>query len=57
MKQLGLKFFTDVNLTAFGLLLFFVVFVGAILWVNRMGSEKLYGKISRLPFEDEAKNG
>lgn len=57
MKQLGLKFFTDVDLTAVGLLLFFFVFVGAIFWVHRMGSEKLYGKISRLPLEDEVNHG
>jgi cbb3-type cytochrome oxidase subunit 3 len=57
MKSLGMKFFTDVDLTALGLLLFFCVFVGAIFWVHRKGSEKFYGKISRLPFEEDVKNG
>lgn len=57
MKSVGMKFFTDIDLTALGLLLFFAVFVGAILWVHRAGSEKFYGRISRLPFEEDMKNG
>ncbi|MFN7685584.1 MAG: cbb3-type cytochrome oxidase subunit 3 [Oligoflexia bacterium] len=36
-------------LTVVGLLIFFAVFVGVLIWVNRKGSQQLYHELARAP--------
>ena len=52
MKQEGLKFFTDIHLTSFGLLIFFLFFVGVLVWVYRKTSSNLYQRMEQLPLQD-----
>ena len=49
MKQEGLKFFTDTDLTACGLLIFFLFFIAVCFWIYRKGSQNLYHRMSQLP--------
>jgi hypothetical protein len=51
MKQQFLKNFQHMDLVVVGQLLFFAVFVAALLWVFRSGSKGFYEKLSALPFE------
>ncbi len=53
MKQEGLKYFTDTNLTAVGLIIFFAFFVGLLFWVYRKSSSEIYIEMSRLPLKEE----
>ena len=48
MKQ-GLKYFTDTDLTALGLILFLAVFVGVILWTRYVSKQGIYSEIEKLP--------
>lgn len=52
MKQLGLSFFTDTNLTAAGLLIFFVFFIGVLWWTSLGGNKAAYRKLEQLPLND-----
>ncbi len=52
MKQLGLKYFTDTHLTAMGLLIFFLFFVGVLFWVYRKNSTQLYAELGNMPLEN-----
>ncbi|WP_081110898.1 CcoQ/FixQ family Cbb3-type cytochrome c oxidase assembly chaperone [Bdellovibrio bacteriovorus] len=52
MKQEGLKFFTDTYLTSLGLLIFFLFFVGVLIWVYRKNSSKIYHRMEQLPLTD-----
>jgi cbb3-type cytochrome oxidase subunit 3 len=52
MKQEALKAFTDTQLTAAGLVIFFCFFVGVLLWVNRKGSKNFYNKMGNLPLNE-----
>lgn len=52
------------NLSALGLTLFILLFVGAVLWVYRKGSDQVYKHIEELPLDssvdlklEENKNG
>ena len=40
-------------LTCLGLLLFLTIFLGALLWVFRKGSDEIYSAAGALPLEDE----
>lgn len=51
MKQEALKYFTDTHLTALGLLIFLVFFVGVLFWVYRKSSTELYSKLEQLPLK------
>lgn len=51
MKSLALKDFPFTELTAAALLLFFIVFVGVVLWAHRPGSREIYQHIDKLPLE------
>lgn len=57
MKSLGLKYFTDIDLTNLGLLVFLFVFVSVVCWVYRRGSEKIYQHVSTIPLKDEESHG
>ncbi|MEN0059688.1 MAG: cbb3-type cytochrome c oxidase subunit 3 [Bdellovibrio sp.] len=52
MKQDGLKFFTDTQMTSLGLIIFFVFFAGVLLWVFRKSSGTLYSKMENMPLKD-----
>lgn len=39
------------HMAELGLFLFIALFVGAVLWVNRKGSEKVYKHLEELPLE------
>lgn len=52
MKQEGLAYFTDTHLTAMGLLIFFLFFVGVLFWVYRKSSGSLYSRMEQMPLKD-----
>lgn len=52
MKQEALKYFTDTHLTAMGLVIFFLFFMGVLLWVNRKASKDLYNRLGQIPLKD-----
>lgn len=52
MKQEGLKYFTETHLTALGLLIFFLFFIGVLFWVYRKSSSSLYSKMEQMPLKD-----
>ena len=52
MKQEGLRYFTDINLTSAGLVIFFGFFVCLLFWVYRKSSKDLYSKAANLPLMD-----
>lgn len=45
--------FSDVNLALFGFGVFGAVFVGALIWVFWVQSERHYNRMSELPLRDE----
>ncbi len=53
MKQDFLKNFPMMDLVVVGQLLFFVVFICALLWVFRSGSKGFYEKLAALPLNDK----
>lgn len=53
MKQV-LTQFPFTSLVVAGQLIFFTIFIGAILWVTRRGSAEAYKYLSDLPFEKGA---
>lgn len=57
MKQEALKYFTDTQMTALGLLIFFFFFIGVLFWVYRKGSKNLYHHLGNLPLNDEGTKG
>lgn len=52
MKQQGLLYFTDINLTAIGLLIFFIFFVSLLFWVYRKSSQEVYSEVAEIPLKD-----
>lgn len=52
MKQLGLAAFTDTYLTSAGLIIFFVFFIGMVIWVSLKENRVRYSQIEKLPFLD-----
>lgn len=57
MKQKALLYFTDLDLTLVGFMLFFSVFIGACLWVYRKGSSATYSYLENLPLTEGEQNG
>lgn len=53
MKSQILANFTSVYLPAIGFVLFFLIFIGAVIWVYRPRSKEFYKELSRLALEDE----
>ena len=52
MKSEVLSNFTTVILPATGFILFFSIFIGAIIWVYRPKSQTFYKKLAKLALED-----
>ena len=56
MMQQGLKHFTDTQLIVLGLMIFFCLYLGAIVWTFWVKSnQENLDKISRFPLQDEEK--
>lgn len=53
MKSEFLVHFKDIWLVCIGLLIFFSVFVGALIWVFRPRSTQSYRYIESLPFQGD----
>jgi cbb3-type cytochrome oxidase subunit 3 len=52
MHRNVLTHFPFMNLVIFGQLLFFAIFVGAIIWVYRKKSGVFYQQLSNMPLDD-----
>lgn len=52
MKSAVLANFTQVILPTAGFILFFLIFIGAVIWVYRPSSKKFYKELSLLALED-----
>lgn len=48
----GLAYFTDTHLTAVGLVIFFVFFVGVIWWTSLKANKTNYRQLEQLPLND-----
>jgi cbb3-type cytochrome oxidase subunit 3 len=53
MKQEGLAYFTDTQMVVLGLLIFFLWFLGMLLWVNRKSARQQHDQLSLTPLRDE----
>jgi len=53
MKQQFLINFPYMDLVVVGQLLFFTIFLGALVWVFRSGSREFYEKLAALPLENK----
>ena len=53
MKQEGLAYFTDTHLTAIGLLIFFVFFLGVLFWTLRKTQKVVYQELAKIPLDGE----
>ena len=52
MLREGLAFFTDTNLTLVALVLFFVTFLGVLLWTFRKSAREHYKDMAKLPLDE-----
>lgn len=52
MLREGLALFTDTHLTVFALVLFFVTFLGVLLWTYRRSAREHYESMARLPLDE-----
>lgn len=52
MKSLAMAQFTDVNLTALGLIIFLSFFAGVLIWTSLKQNKRAYQVIQNIPFED-----
>ncbi len=39
-------------LSSLGLVIFFAIFVGVLVWVSRRGGTEFYSRLSQMPLED-----
>lgn len=53
MKQEALKYFMQTYLTSLGLLIFFLFFVGVMIWVYRKNSNIHYARMTQLPLSGD----
>jgi cytochrome c oxidase cbb3-type subunit 4 len=51
MKE-GMACFTDTHLTVLGLILFFVFFLGVLIWTSLKGNKENYKKLQQIPLND-----
>ncbi len=56
MKQQGLAYFTQLDLSIFAMLIFVCWFVIMIIWVFKINSKKQYDSLAQLPLNDEVTN-
>lgn len=52
MKNEGLAYFTDTQLTALGLIIFFVFFVGVLCWTSLKTNKAVYKTLEQLPLKE-----
>jgi cbb3-type cytochrome oxidase subunit 3 len=52
MYKTVLKYFPLPDLVVAGQLLFFFIFLGALLWVFRRGSKEFYARLANIPLEE-----
>jgi cbb3-type cytochrome oxidase subunit 3 len=52
MKQDGLAYFTDTHLTALGLIIFFVFFIGVLCWTSLKANKAIYRNLEQLPLKE-----
>jgi cbb3-type cytochrome oxidase subunit 3 len=52
MLREGLAYFTDIYLTLIAFGLFFVTFVGIVLWTYRRSARAYYDEMARLPLDE-----
>jgi len=52
MKQIALAHFNQLYLTCGALIIFFALFVSALIWVYRPSGKKTYQSISQFPLEE-----
>ncbi len=52
MKQDGLAFFTDTQLTGLGLVIFFSFFIGVLIWTSLKENKANYRKMEQIPLTD-----
>lgn len=57
MKQQGLAYFTQIDLSILAMMIFFVWFVSLLIWVYKILPEKKIQAESQLPLNDEVYNG
>jgi len=48
-----LSYYQNKEIVIVALIIFFVVFLGLVIWVNLQSNRKLYEELERLPLEDE----
>lgn len=53
MKSEAFKYFSDQPMTLFALLLFMLIFLGVLFWVNSRSRKNLYQYLSQLPLDGE----
>lgn len=53
MKQLVLAKYTLIPLNCFALILFLIIFVGAVLWVYRRSGREYYRYMGSLPLQED----
>lgn len=52
MMRQGLSYFTDIQLTSAGLIIFFTIFAGVLFWTFRRSGRAHYSKMEMLPLTE-----
>lgn len=53
IHEIALSYYQNKELVIVALIIFLVVFVGLVIWVNLKPNRTIYKKLERLPLEDE----
>jgi hypothetical protein len=57
MKQQGLAFFTQIDLSILAMMIFFIWFIIMLLWVYKIIPRQHHERLAQLPLQDEVSNG
>ena len=57
MKQEGLKYFTNIELTAVAFFLFLITFIGIVIWTLRKSAKSQYEELGKAPLREETNHG
>ncbi|MCB0414384.1 MAG: CcoQ/FixQ family Cbb3-type cytochrome c oxidase assembly chaperone [Bdellovibrionales bacterium] len=57
MKKEALSYYANPELVMLTLFLFFLLFVGVVLWTYRKSGKNYYDEIARLPLKEPNPNG
>lgn len=52
MKQEAFSYFTDTQVTALGLIIFFVFFIGVLCWTSLKANKIIYKELEQLPLQE-----